>query len=104
MVYEKGVKNVPKLRSLLVQRLGFRLWKDQSPEIGKKQIKKISKNFKSEDEVKEFMEELCNREMDYSKPLWEFYLDEDYSPTESLLLLRMHHAFSDAGGFVGLLS
>ena len=42
--------------------------------------------------------------MDYSKPLWEFYLQEDYSETESLFIIRIHHAFTDGRGFLGLLS
>jgi hypothetical protein len=50
------------------------------------------------------MEDLCNEYMDYSKPLWEFYLQEDYSETESLFIIRIHHAFADAGGFVGMMS
>ena len=42
--------------------------------------------------------------MDYSKPLWEFHLVEDFSDDLSAVIVRMHHAFTDGVGFVSMMS
>ena len=93
-----------KFRAIAVTKLGFKLWEDQDPKEGLKQIFRMKEDVKSEKEIKEFLEPLLNASMDYSKPLWEFYFQEDYSPTESAIMIRMHHCWADAGGIVGLFS
>ena len=42
--------------------------------------------------------------MDFNKPLWEFMFLEDYNDKESVVFVKLHHCWSDAGGLVGLLS
>jgi NRPS condensation-like uncharacterized protein len=103
-VYEKGVKEVFKMRSVLVQSLGISLWKDVGHEVAKDQLKKFEGDINTEDDCMKAVEDMCNEEMDFSKPLWEFYVKEDFTENESAVLIRMHHAFSDANGFVGLMS
>jgi len=104
LIYERGIKNVMKMRAKFVQKLGFYLWEDQAPEEGRKQIMRLKENLKNEQEIKDHCEKICNQKMDFSKPLFEFYLQEDYTKTESAIILRLHHSFADAGGFVGFFS
>ena len=42
--------------------------------------------------------------MPLDKPLWEFYVLEDYTQDTSAVLARFHHSFTDGVGFVSLMS
>jgi hypothetical protein len=88
----------------MVTALGISIWKDLGHEEARKQLIKADTDIHSEEDALKHVNKIANENMDYSKPLWEFYLQEDYSETESLFFLRIHHAFADAGGFVGMMS
>ena len=103
-IYNEGVKKVFKLRARPISYLGIYFWKNLGDEAGKRQISKCVEKLKTEQDLLNYTEKAANVKMDYSKPLWEFKLLEDYSEEESVLFVKMHHACSDAGGFVGLLS
>lgn len=103
-IYERGVKNVFKMRTKMVKALGISFWKDLGNEEARKQLIKADTNIHTEEDAMKHINKLANKYMDYDRPLWEFYLQEDYSKTESLFFLRLHHAFADAGGFVGMMS
>jgi len=45
-----------------------------------------------------------NIDMDFSKPLWEFDLLEDFSDDLSLVFGKMHHSFTDGIGFSSMMS
>ena len=103
-VYDRAVKNVHKLRSIADNLLGVLVWKDMGAENAKAQLKKCEAKLESEEQCQNYIEELLNKDMDFSKPLWEFILCEDYSKTESVVLVRMHHALTDGNGYVSLMS
>ncbi|CAI2367328.1 unnamed protein product [Moneuplotes crassus] len=103
-IFERGVKKVFKLRSIFVKKLGILLWQDQGPQAGRDQIKLCTEEIHDEDSLCHFAEKICNLKMDYSKPLWEFHFIENYSETQSAMVMRMHHTCADGGGIVGLFS
>jgi hypothetical protein len=103
-VYERAVSNLPKMCSIQKAICGLLFWVDQGLEAGRGQIIKANTNIHTEEDALKRVEDLCNEHMDYSKPLWEFYLQEDYSETESLFCLRFHHSLCDATGFIGMMS
>ncbi|CAI2367884.1 unnamed protein product [Moneuplotes crassus] len=103
-IFKRGIKKVMKLRSIFVKKFGILLWKDQGPQAGRDQIKLCTEKINDEDGLRKFAEKICNERMDYSKPLWEFHFIENYSETQSAMVLRLHHAVADGGGIVGLFS
>ncbi|CAI2367833.1 unnamed protein product [Moneuplotes crassus] len=102
--YQRAVLRIPKLRSVLVSKLGVYFWKDVGPQAGEGQLVKSSKSIKTEQECLKHCEDIANTKMDYSKPLWKMSLVEDYSATESVVFVSLHHSFTDAGGFLSLIS
>ena len=42
--------------------------------------------------------------MDYSKPLWECHVIENYSDDTSAVIFRIHHSLSDGVGIVSMMS
>lgn len=80
------------------------MWQDISVEEAKKQVIKVTKSFKSEEECLEYWNDLLNQQMDFSRPLWEFHLCENYTKDTSIVFVKMHHALSDGVGFVCLMS
>ncbi|CAI2367753.1 unnamed protein product [Moneuplotes crassus] len=102
--YQRAVLRIPKLRSVLVSKLGVYFWKDVGPQAGEGQLVKSSKSIKTEQECLKHCEDIANTKMDYSKPLWKMSLVEDYSATESVIFVSLHHSFTDAGGFLSLIS
>ncbi|CAI2368130.1 unnamed protein product [Moneuplotes crassus] len=103
-IFERGVKHVLKLRSKLVHKFGFALWEDQGEEAGRQQIFKCEQKVRSPKDLTKLAEKIVNGAMDFEKPLWELHLVEDYSETESAMMLKFHHACADGGGIVGFFS
>ena len=102
-IYTKAVVNLRRFRQIQVERLGFKFWMDISAVDCKGQIKKIGRKLKTTQEWVDYTAELLDEYMDYSKPLWEFHILEDYSKDESLVIVKMHHSFTDGVGFVSIM-
>jgi hypothetical protein len=47
-LYERGIKHIPKMSSILVSHFGFRLWKRVSLEIAKEQVLLVDKDIKTD--------------------------------------------------------
>ena len=101
--FEKALMKIPRMRSKLINKFGINLWKDIGLDAGK-QLVKWTLNLSTEDELIKHCEDLCNEQMDFSKPLWKISLLENYSLTESVVFINLHHSFTDAGGILELIS
>ena len=89
---------------VLVEKLGFKFWKDIHPDKALEQVIKCTKPIKSSEEWMEYACEIMQEYMDFSRPLWEFHLVEDFSEDLSAVIVRMHHSFTDGIGFVSMMS
>ena len=103
-VYSKAILNIRKLSMIQVERFGFKLWKDTSPQLAINQIKVSNVSIQTEEQCLEYLSSLLNENMDYSKPLWEFHFIENYTNEWSLIIVRTHHSFTDANGFASMMS
>jgi len=103
-IYNRGILQIRKLSQIRAHFLGMSFWKDTNFEIGKAQIKKCTKDIKTDQQCVEFVNVLLNEQMPLDKPQWEMYFLEDFSEDSSVIFVNMHHCFSDAMGFVSLLS
>ena len=74
------------------------------PKIAKNQFMKWKENIKTRDDYINYSKILIREHMDYSKPLWEFHVIENYSDDMSDVIFRMHHSLSDGVGFVSMMS
>ena len=104
MFYERAVLQLRKFSQIRVNLFGIYYWKDTNVELAKNQIINCKENLTNEKEVRDYLCDLVNTEMDFNKPLWEFYLVENYTPKTSMLFTRLHHSFTDGAGFVSLMS
>ena len=103
-IYNRGILHIRKLNQIRAHFLGMSFWKDTNFEIAKAQIKKCTKDIKTDQQCVEYVNELLNEQMPIDKPQWEMYFLEDFSEEESVIFMKMHHCFTDAMGFVGMLS
>ena len=102
--YQRGIMNIRKLRQIQISRFGIKFWKDIDPKIAKNQLIKCEENIKTQEDWINYSNRLMQEYMDYSKPLWEFHLVENYSGDLSAVIVRMHHSFTDGVGFVAMMS
>ena len=98
--YQRGIMNIRKLRQIQISRFGIKFWKDIDPKVAKNQLIKCEENIKTQEDWINYSNRLMQEYMDYSKPLWEFHLVENYSEDLSAVFVRMHHSFTDGVGFV----
>ena len=68
------------------------------------QIIKDDKQLSSHEEVMNYLVVLSDKKTDWTKPLWEFRVIENYKENASLILYKFHHCFMDGIGFASLLS
>lgn len=102
---EKAVKRIPKMSSVLKKHFGIYFWKQMDIELGKGQVKKVTEtNIKTEDDARIYLNKIMNEHMPRDKPLWEFSFLENFTSKTSMVFIRMHHAYTDGAGFVGMMS
>lgn len=80
--YEKAVKKMRKLSTIQVKHFGMVFWKDIDTEIAKRQIFKIDANFKNENDIIKYCNEIGDQDMPKDKPLWEMRFCENYGNNE----------------------
>ena len=80
-IFTQAVLKLRRFKQIQIEAFGFKFWKDVSADLCKSQIMKIQKQLKNDKELLEYNAELLDAYMDYSKPLWEFHLLEDYRKT-----------------------
>ena len=71
------------------------MWKEVDVEVAKQQIIKDQMKFDSQDKFFEYFEQICNQELDRTKPLFQFRLIEDYTEDTSMVMFLCPHAFCD---------
>jgi len=103
-IYNRAIKNIPKLHTILVRRFGLSFWKHIDMELAKKQVIQVKQKMNTEKECLKYVETILNEHMDRDKPLWEMRLLEDYDEKHSVIFVRLHHAITDGGGYVSLMS
>ena len=74
------------------------------PKIAKNQFMKWKENIKTRDDCINYLKILIQEYMEYSKPLWEFHVVENYSDDTSAVIFRIHHSLSDGVGIVSMMS
>ena len=100
LIYSRGVSKIWKLSTVLVEFCEFYLWKEIDPEIARKQVFKTDIELKNDEDCMQYLNQMANQKMDFTKPLWEFRLVEDYADGKSVVFYKMHHCFMDGVGFV----
>lgn len=80
------------------------MWKDIDIELAKKQIIHDHTVLKNDQDCINYTQKIVNEHMDRNKPLWEFHLIENYSDKTSMVVIKMHHAFTDGIGYASLMS
>ena len=103
-VYKRAILNLRKMSMIQIERFGFKLWKDVDRELSINQILEWKANLKTEVEWLEYLNNILDENMDYSKPLWEFHFVENFSKHLSVIIVRTHHSFTDAIGFASMMS
>lgn len=103
-IYNRGIVHIRKLSQVKVHHLGIGFWKDTNFDVAKAQIMKCKENIKTDEQCVEHINKLVNERMPFDRPLWEMHLLENYSEDSSVLFMRMHHSFTDAMGFVSMMS
>ena len=104
MIYERVILHIRKLSQVRENICGIYLWRDIDKEVARKQIKRWTKKLSNEKEVIQYWSEIANGLMPLDKPLWEFFIVEDYTNDTSVVMARFHHSFTDGVGFVSLMS
>jgi len=99
--FTRGIKKFRRLRQILVRKYGFWFFKDVDSELSRKQVKSCS-GIHTKQDIHDFMARLCERDYDYTKPLWEIHVVEDYSEDESVIFIRVNHVLSDGMGIMSL--
>ena len=103
-VYKKFILNIRKASMVQIVKFGFKLWKDIDKEVTINQVIEWKESFKTKYELLEYINNLWNEDMDYTKPLWEFRFVENYTNDSSIIIVRYHHSFCDGIGFATILS
>jgi diacylglycerol O-acyltransferase len=101
---ERALTKIRKLRKVLVQRLGFFLWKDIDMCDAMDQIKKVDLKLNGHEDIVDYICKINDERMDRNKPLWEFRVIENYTADKSLIIYRIHHTVLDGVGFGCLMS
>lgn len=60
-------------------------------------------DFKSEQDVAEFMAKQLEHDTPRDGPQWQLFLKENYLDGKSLMVLRMQHVVTDGYGVVGIM-
>ena len=93
-----------KLRRIIINKFGVQLWKDICIADAIDQIIKDETKLGSHEEVMEYLTQINDQKTDWTKPLWEFRVVENYTEDTSLLIYKFHHSLMDAVGFASLMS
>ena len=101
---DKAIKNTRKLSQIRTSYLGVYLWKDISQDTALQQVMKWNRSIHNIEQGLQFMSEIVNQKMPDDKPLWEYHFIEDYTKESSLIVTRMSHCYTDAMGYMSLLS
>ena len=101
---ERALIKIRKLRQILVQRLGFFLWKDIDMCDAMDQIKKVDLKLNGHEEIVNYICKLNDERLDRNRPIWEFRVIEDHTEDKSLIIYRIHHTVLDGVGFGCLMS
>ena len=88
---DRALTRIGKLRKVLVFKLGVGLWKDIHIADAMSQIIKDDIVLKSHDEIINYCCKINNKKMDWTKPLWEFRVIENYTNSTSLIVYKIHH-------------
>lgn len=104
VLYEKGISKIWKLRTILVRKLGFYFWKEVSEDKAKQQVFREEIELTNDEDCMEHLNDICRKPLNFSKPLWEFRLVENYANGKSVVFYKVHHSFMDGVGFVSLMS
>ena len=59
------------------------------------QIIKDDTKLSSHEEILDYLVVLSNKNTDWTKPLWEFRVVENYTEDTSLILYKFHHSLMD---------
>ena len=106
---EKLIKGYSSFRKTMASYFGFKFWKllplnEEGINTAAKQIKRIDREFKNEEEIVEFMEKISVLEFPKDLPQWEIYVWEKYQSNKAIIVGKMHHGLMDGMGFMMLLA
>ena len=103
-MYMKALEKFPRLRSTIGKKFGFYYWKAQPALKAINQVRKVSREMHTHDELIRYTEEIFETKFLDDDFQWFIDIVEDYQPGKSAMFLKMHHSMSDAMGVIGLFS
>ena len=99
-LYKTLICCIPRFRKIPVNCFGFFFWKEISKHTAKDQIKKCEQDIHSKSAAVEYCQQQISIKIPLDRPQWEMNYVENYSDSQSLLILKFHHAFSDGAGIL----
>lgn len=106
---DKFIKGHSSFRKTMVSYWGIKFWKvlpltEEGISIASKQIKRLDIEFKNDDAITDYIQNLSAVELPRESLQWEIYIWEKYQSDKALIFGKMHHSLMDGLGFVTLLA
>jgi len=98
------IKKFTRFRSVWIKCFGLWLLKETDSEKAKFQVKDIKEELNSHEDLKAYFAKLMSKKMDYTKPLWEIHVKENYKDDTSVVFCVVHHLITDGMGMVSLIT
>ncbi|KDO34476.1 hypothetical protein SPRG_00540 [Saprolegnia parasitica CBS 223.65] len=104
LVQARMVEKQDRLKHRIVYHHGRPCWSpDANFKLEDHVYADVNANVHNEAELKAYVSQHYTRDLDRSKPLWEMILIEDYTPSESVLVMRFHHVVGDGISLVSMM-
>ena len=101
---EQRFLSFPRFRQKAVQDPTGAWWEDDKKFDLKNHVKKAKLPGKAaKKELQDYVSQMASESLDFTKPLWQFHLIENYHGGGSALLTRIHHCYADGIALIGVM-